>query len=94
MDKVYSQAKDVHVRYYRLYSKANDTYVYVDSACKTKAKTSEIKDAVLKGALVDIAGKLYSVTCYEEATNVGQVTILTAGASSAATLTVLKGVAD
>ncbi len=94
LEKVYGHADDKYVRQYHLYSKASDEYVYADSDCKAKVKTSDLKNAFLKGAFVDIAGKLYAITSYSEASSVGTIVLLTVGTSNAATLLSLKSVAD
>lgn len=95
MDKIFGRAEDKYVRQYHLYCKAtSDGKVYTDSECKTQATTSELKNAFLKGAFVDQAGKLYAITSYSEASNVGTIIILTAGASDAATLVKLVSKAD
>ena len=94
MDKIFGRAEDKYVRQYHLYTKASDEYVYTDSACKTKATPAEARNAFLKRAFVDLAGKMYAITGYAEASGVASVTLLTAGTSSAATLLVMKSVAD
>lgn len=95
MDKIFGRAEDKYVRHYRLYCKAtSDGKVYIDSECKTQATTSEVKNAFLKGALVDQAGKLYAITSYSEASSVATIVLLTVGASDAATLLKLVSKAD
>lgn len=95
MDKIYGHADDKYVRQYHLYGKStSDAKVYIDSDYKTQAKTSELKNAFLKGAYIDIGGKFYALTSYSETSNVGSVIILTAGGSNAATLVTMSAVAD
>ena len=95
MDKIFGRAEDKYVRQYKLYCKGtSDGKVYIDSEYKTQAKTSEVKNAFLKGAFVDQAGKLYAITSYTEATGVATIVLLTVGASDAATLVKLVSVAD
>jgi len=95
MDKIFGRAEDKYVRHYRLYCKAtSDGKVYIDSECKTQATTSEVKNAFLKGALVDQAGKLYAITSYSEASSVATIVLLTVGTSDAATLLKLVSKAD
>ena len=95
MDKIFARAEDNHVRHYRLYCKASsDGKVYVDSECKTQATTSEVKNAFLKGAVVDQAGKLYALTSYSEASGVATIVLLTVGSSDAATIVKLVSKAD
>lgn len=95
MDKIFGRAEDKYVRQYKLYCKAtSDGKVYIDSECKTQATTSEVKNAFLKGAIVDQAGKLYAITSYSEASSVATIVLLTVGASDAATLVKLVSKAD
>lgn len=95
MDKIFGRAEDKYVRQYKLYCKAtSDGKVYIDSACTTQATTSEVKNAFLKGAFVDQAGKLYAITGYTETSGVATIIVLTAGASDAATLVKLVSKAD
>lgn len=95
MDKIFGRAEDKYVRQYHLYGKStSDAKVYVDSDCTTQATTSELKNAFLKGAFIDIGGKLYAITSYSEASSVGSAVILTVGASNAATLVTLSAKAD
>lgn len=95
MDKIFGRAEDKYVRRYHLYCKAtSDGKVYIDSECKTQAKTSEVKRAFLNGAFVDQAGKFYAITGYSEASNVATIVLLTVGASDAATLLKLVSKAD
>lgn len=94
MDKIFARAEDNNVRYYKVYSKASDTYLYSDSECKNKIPTSEAKNLYMKGVIVDIAGKMYTAVGCTVASNVATLLFLTSGSGSAATLLELKSVAD
>lgn len=96
MDKVYGQAKDKYVRHYTIYAKTGttDNKAYIDSALTIQMKTSELKEAVLKGAMVAVGTDLYAVTSYSESAGVGTAIILTVGGSDAATLRKLTSAAD
>ena len=97
MDKIYQDAKDVHVVGTYVYGKTtNDTYAYVDSGCTTKYKTSELKEAFLKGAVVVVGEKYYKPISFEIASNAGKVTFVKADTTTATTavLDTLKAVSD
>lgn len=74
MERIYDQAKDVHVRGTYVYGKASDTAAYVDSACTVKYKTSELKEVFIKGAVINIAGTLYTPLSFSVTSDVGSVT--------------------
>ena len=96
MNQVFEQAKDLHVRAVYVYKKASDTAAYADAAFTTKFKTSELKDAFLKGAVINVSGKLYRPVGYSEASNVGSVTYIIPNTSTAtsADIATLSAVAD
>lgn len=62
MDRIYEDAKDLHVRNAIVYVKAAELsgedgapatgYAYEDKACTKKIKTSALKDLYLKGCVV------------------------------------------
>lgn len=85
MAKIYEDAKDVHVRATIIYKKANDTKAYADSECAVQLTTSELKDAYLKGAVIDAAGVLYMPVCLTVANNIATVTYVTADTTTATT---------
>ena len=96
MDKVFEHANDLHVRAIYVYKKASETAAYVDSAFSVKFKTSELKDAFLKGAVINVSGKLYKPVGYSEASNVGSVTYIVPNGTTAtsADIATLSAVAD
>lgn len=96
MDKVFEHANDLHVRATYIYKKASDTAAYVDAAGTVKFKTSELKDAFLKGAVINVSGKLYKPVSYSEASKVGSVAYIVPNATTAtsADIASLSAVAD
>ena len=55
MDRIYDQAKDQNVAALVIYAKETaDNKAYADSECKVQMKTSELKDAFIKRALVKV----------------------------------------
>lgn len=92
MDKIFDQAKDKNVAALVIYGKGSDGNAYIDSAATTQMKTSELKDAFLKRALINIGGAYFVPTGYAEASSVGTVTYAKAGsdAGSAATATLVS----
>lgn len=52
MDKEYIHSDDRNVAARKVYTKASDPYGYVDSACKTKIGTEELRDAFVKGLVI------------------------------------------
>ena len=57
MTKIYEQAKDVHVKSSVIYAK--DNMAYKDVTCSIPYTTSELKEAFLKGAVIDIPAGYY-----------------------------------
>lgn len=85
MSKIYEDAKDVHVRGILVYKKTSDTKAYSDSACTKQFTTSELKDAYLKGAVIDDAGVLYKPVALKIATGVATITYVTADSATVTT---------
>lgn len=90
MDKVFERADDLHVRAVYIYKKASDTAAYVDSAFTVKFKTSELKNAFLKGAVINDAGKLYKLVAYAEAEGVGSVSYIVPNGTTATNADIAK----
>lgn len=57
MGEIYKKSNDVHVSHTMIYSK--DNKAYKDPTCDVPYKTFELKEAFLKGAIVDIPAKAY-----------------------------------
>ena len=97
MNKIYDQAKDKNVAAIVIYGKSGESTPagYADSACTVKFKTSELKDAFLKRAVIVIGNDMFIPTGYFVSKKIGTVTYAKAGTSagSAATAT-LAAVAD
>lgn len=85
MDKIYEQAKDLHVAAYIAYVKKGDKYAYTDAECQKKFTTSELADAFKKGLLVIAEGVTYTPTSCKVEKNVATVTYVTADASTPTT---------
>lgn len=92
MEKIFNDAKDKNVAASIIYGKSGDTNAYVDSDCKTKMKTSELKEAFLKRAIIVIGNDMFIPVAFAVSSNVGNVTYAKAG-STAATA-VLNAVKD
>lgn len=90
MDKVFEHANDLHVRATYIYKKASDTAAYADAAYTVKFKTSELKDAFLKGAIVNASGVLAKVIGYSESSNVGTVTYIIPNTTTATSADIAK----
>lgn len=97
MDKIYQQAKDKNIAAVVIYGKSGESApaAYVDAAYTTKFKTSELKDAFLKGAVVQVGADLFLPISFTVSDSIGTVTYAKAGttAGSAATAT-LAAIAD
>ena len=65
MEKIYEQAKDLHVVATIIYNKG-DEFAYADADCTKKFKTSELKEVFVKGALINIDGALYNAVSFNE----------------------------
>lgn len=96
MDKVFEHANDLHVRAIYIYKKASDTAAYADAGYTVKFKTSELKNAFLKGAVINASGVLSKPIGYSEASNVGSVTYIVPNSTTAtsADIAKLSAVAD
>lgn len=95
MVKVYDDAKDKNVAAVIIYGKGSDGKAYVDAEGTTQLKTSELKEAFLKRAIIKIGDDYFVPTGFSVASKIGTVTYAKAGSSSgsAATAT-LVSVAD
>lgn len=63
MDKIFEQAKDLHVVATVIYNKG-DEFAYADAKCTVKYKASELKEVFVKGALINIDGALYKTVSF------------------------------
>lgn len=83
MDRIYDQAKDQNVAALVIYAKATaDNKAYADKACTKQFKTSELKDAFIKRAVVCVGTNYFIPVSYAEASKIGSVNyVSTTGAS-------------
>ena len=79
-----------------IYAKSTaDNKAYVDSECKVQFKTSALKDAFLKRALVCVGTNYFAPISYVEASGVGKVTYAKDGSTTGTAATVvLAALAD
>lgn len=61
MERIYDQAKDVHVATYVLYAKTADKKLYLEPSYTTKVSKAELEDAFKKGRLLIFDGTNYLV---------------------------------
>lgn len=91
MDKIFDQAKDKNVAALIIYGKKGESApaAYADVACTKKMKTSELKDAVIKRAIIKIGEDIFIPISFTVNSDIGTVTYAKAGSSagSAATAT-------
>ena len=75
MSKIFEDAKDLHVVATVIYNKSTDTKAYKDAACTVQFKTSELKEAFIKGAIIVLAsnGGYVKPVKYSETSSVGSV---------------------
>lgn len=85
MEKIYDNAKDVHVAARKVYAKASDAYAYSDSECKTKISAEDLEDAFIKGMIVIDGGAEYKPISCKVAGKVATVTYVKTAASAGTT---------
>lgn len=64
MDKIFEQAKDLHVVATYVYGNGTDTNAYADAECTKQFTTSELKEVFVKGALIKINDGLYKAVSF------------------------------
>lgn len=96
MNVIYDQAKDKNVAAIMIYGKTSDTKAYVDADCTTQFKTSELKDAFIKRAIVQIGTDYFVPVSFTVSGDVGTVKYAKPNSSTAtsADLGSLVSVAD
>ena len=94
MERIYDNAKDKNVAAVMIYGNIEGN-AYVDEDCTIQFKTSELKDAFIKRALIKIGDDYLMPTGFSVVSNVGEVSYVKDGSpeGSAATAT-LVAVAD
>ena len=91
MERIYNDAKDKNVAKIVVFVNANKAYL--DDAHKIQFKTSELKDAFMKGCVLKTAENTYAIpTNYTEASKVGTVSAIMA-ATTGDTVTVTRAAA-
>ena len=91
MERIYNDAKDKNVAKIVVFVNANKAYL--DDTHKVQFKTSELKDAFMKGCVLKTAENTYAIpTNYTEASKVGTVSAIMA-ASTGDTVTVTRAAA-
>lgn len=73
MDKIFDQAKDKNVSAIVIYGKGSDGKAYADANGTTQLKTSELKDAFLKRAIIQIGTEYFIPVTFSITSNVGTV---------------------
>lgn len=74
MDRIYDQAKDQNVAALVIYAKETaDNKAYSDSECKVQMKTSELRDAFIKRALVKVGKDYFAPVSFTVSNNIGIV---------------------
>ncbi len=83
MEKLYNDAKDKNVSATYIYGKSGDTKAYANSGCTIQMKTSELKEAFLKRAIIVIGDAFYIPVSFSVSSNVGSVTYAKPNSSTA-----------
>ena len=73
MDKIFDQAKDKNVWAIVIYGKGSDGKAYADANGTTLLKTSELKDAFLKRAIIQIGTEYFIPVTFSITSNIGTV---------------------
>lgn len=97
MAKIYEDAKDLHVAAVVIYNDGTDTNAYKDSECEVQFTTSELKDAFVKGCVIELTDVgLVKPVKYAEDSSVGSVYYITPNSTTAtsADIASLSAVAD
>lgn len=94
MERIYNDAKDKNVAKIVIFVNANKAYA--DAAHKVQFKTSELKDAFMKGCILKTAENTYVIpTNYIETSKVGTVSaIMAAATGDAVTVARAAAIAD
>ena len=73
MNKIFDQAKDKNVAAIVIYGKGSDGKAYADANGTIQLKTSELKDAFLKRAVIQIGTEYFIPVTFSITSNVGTV---------------------
>lgn len=83
MDKIFDQAKDKNVAAIVIYGKGSDGKAYADANGTTQLKTSELKDAFLKRAVIQIGTEYFIPVSFSVSSNIGTVKYAKANSTTA-----------
>ena len=82
MNKIFEQSKDLHVSASVIYGKA-DGKAYVDEACTVQMTTAELKEAVVKRAIIQIGTDIFIPVAFTVVSKAGTVRYVKPNASTA-----------
>lgn len=83
MEKIFDQAKDKNVAAIVIYGKGSDGKAYADADGTTQLKTSELKDAFLKRAVIQIGTEYFIPVSFSVSSNIGTVKYAKANSTTA-----------
>lgn len=72
MNKIFEQSKDLHVSASVIYGKA-DGKAYADEACTVQMTTAELKEAVIKRAIIQIGTDIFVPVAFTVVSKAGTV---------------------
>lgn len=95
-ERIYDQAKDQNVAAIVIYAKETaDNKAYTDEGCTKQFKTSELKDAFIKRAVVKVGNDYSAPVCFTISNKIGTVIYAKAGSTAGTAAPVaLAAVAD
>lgn len=82
MNKIFEQSKDLHVSASVIYGKA-DGKAYADEACTVQMTTAELKEAVVKRAIIQIGTDIFIPVAFTVVSKAGTVRYVKPNASTA-----------
>lgn len=82
MNKIFEQSKDLHVSASVIYGKA-DGKAYADEACTVQMTTAELKEAVIKRAIIQIGTDIFVPVAFTVVSKAGTVRYVKPNASTA-----------
>lgn len=82
MNKIFEQSKDLHVSASVIYGKA-DGKAYVDEACTVQMTTAELKEAVIKRAIIQIGTDIFIPVAFTVVSKAGTVRYVKPNATTA-----------
>ena len=82
MNKIFEQSKDLHVSASVIYGKA-DGKAYADEACTVQMTTAELKEAVIKRAIIQIGTDIFVPVAFTVVSKAGTVRYVKPNATTA-----------